>query len=134
MTKNRRARIMGLGALGVIGITRGIAYLPHAKPDRLPTALAAISSAVPTTVWAVAWIIAGVATLAAIPWQRQSAAAPIAGLAGAWAIAYTLAWVGTGLASRAYLSGALYGGLAVLTWSWATLTAPSAHERLDGQS
>jgi len=127
--RNRYARIVGLVALGGVGVTRGVAYLPSTGPERLASALEAMSDVIPITVWALVWIVAGLVCLASAVWrQHQAAATPIAALATAWAVAYTAAWIGSGWTSRDYLSAALYGCLALLTASWAALTAPTPQE------
>lgn len=54
----RRAVRVCYGIIGVFASARGVAYLPHARPEPLPGGVAVISEHIPVTVWAAVWLAA----------------------------------------------------------------------------
>lgn len=77
--------------LGVVGVNRGIAYLPVTPPiERAPHP---VENVLPMDVWGWAWIVASLfAICAAVQVRRMSAwgVGLMAGLNGVWWVSYTL--------------------------------------------
>lgn len=122
----------GLAALGTVSLIRAYSYLPwQVNTDREPAHW--LEGLMPTTGWAVAWLIIGLACITAIWWRRIMPAAVglIAGLNFAWFLSFLGLWV-VGESSRGYVSALNYGLVFVLViWGFGRGRNPEVVVKLD---
>lgn len=104
--------------LGVGALARGISYTPLLMPEQVAHAHP-VEGALSMTFWAWVWIVSGVATLAAIGWER------IAPLAVGVGVGLNLVWGCSFIADaiiqhseRGWLPAVGYLSVALLVW-WA---------------
>lgn len=115
--RTRTASILLGVSAAIYAITRGIAYLPSNRPDKLPGALDVLTEATGLTFWAVLWLAAALAALAGVALRRPFLTLGVAAMAAAWSLAYLIWWARSLLMaepSREWLNAGSYAFPAVL--------------------
>lgn len=130
MRRVTKPRAVGLAALSVGCIIRGLAYLLDTGGSAGPRVNGVVivltaDGHIPITIHAVAWIAAGlVAAWAAIRGRwAHTASDIIGGLCFAWGLAYLIAWW-AGLDPRGWISAGTYLSFGVTILAWTHLEDP----------